>query len=46
LALAFEPLGVPVAAGLPVGHQAENHTIPMGALARLDTEAGALTFLS
>jgi len=46
LALAFEPLGVPVAAGLPVGHQPENHTLPIGALARLDTETATLTFLS
>lgn len=46
LALAFEPLGVPVAAGLPVGHQPENHTLPVGALARLDTETATLTFLS
>jgi len=46
LALAFEPLGVPVAAGLPVGHQPENHTLPIGALARLDAEAGILTFPS
>jgi len=46
LALAFEPLGVPVATGLPVGHQPENHTLPLGALARLDTSAGTLTFLS
>jgi muramoyltetrapeptide carboxypeptidase len=46
LALAFEPLGVPVAAGLPVGHQPENHTLPVGAPARLDTEAGTLVFPS
>jgi muramoyltetrapeptide carboxypeptidase len=45
LALAFEPLGVPVAANLPVGHQADNHTIPLGAPARLDTQAGSLDFL-
>ena len=46
LALAFEPLGVPVAAGLPVGHQPENHTLPLGPPARLDASAGTLTFLS
>jgi muramoyltetrapeptide carboxypeptidase len=45
LALAFEPLGVPVVAGLPVGHQPENHTLPLGAPARLDTSAATLTFL-
>jgi muramoyltetrapeptide carboxypeptidase len=45
LALAFEPLGLPVVAGLPVGHQPENHTLPLGALARLDTRTASLTFL-
>jgi muramoyltetrapeptide carboxypeptidase len=45
LALAFEPLGVPVASGLPVGHQPENHTLPLGAPARLDTTAATLVFL-
>ncbi|MGQ9688452.1 MAG: S66 peptidase family protein [Desulfobaccales bacterium] len=45
LALAFKPLGVPVAAGLPLGHQAENHTIPVGVWARLDTATGSLAFL-
>uniref|UniRef100_A0A7C3UXL4 LD-carboxypeptidase n=1 Tax=Desulfobacca acetoxidans TaxID=60893 RepID=A0A7C3UXL4_9BACT len=44
LALAFKPLGVPVAAGLPVGHQPENHTLPLGARARLDTAAATLVF--
>jgi muramoyltetrapeptide carboxypeptidase len=46
LAIAFEPLGVPVAAGLPVGHQPENHTLPLGARARLDTTASTLAFLA
>jgi muramoyltetrapeptide carboxypeptidase len=46
LAMAFEPLGVPVAAGLPVGHQPENHTLPLGAMARLDTATATLTFPS
>lgn len=45
LALAFAPLGVPIAANLPVGHQANNHTIPLGASASLDTQAGSLDFL-
>jgi muramoyltetrapeptide carboxypeptidase len=45
LALAFEPLGVPVASGLPVGHQPENHTLPLGAVARLDTTVATLVFL-
>jgi muramoyltetrapeptide carboxypeptidase len=44
LALAFEPLGVPMAAGLPVGHQPENHTLPIGTPARLDTKTATLTF--
>jgi muramoyltetrapeptide carboxypeptidase len=46
LADAFRPLGVPMAAGLPVGHQPDNHLLPLGAEARLDTAAGTLTFLS
>jgi len=46
MALAFQPLGIPVAAGLPVGHQPENHTLPLGALARLDTTTATLTFLA
>jgi muramoyltetrapeptide carboxypeptidase len=46
LALAFQPLGVPVAAGLPVGHQPENHTLPLGARVRLDTATASLTFLT
>jgi muramoyltetrapeptide carboxypeptidase len=46
LALAFDPLGVPVAAGLPVGHQPENYTLPLGALAHLDTTTATLAFLS
>jgi muramoyltetrapeptide carboxypeptidase len=45
LGTAFEPLGVPVAAGLPVGHQPENHTLPLGVQARLDTTMGTLTLL-
>lgn len=45
LALAFEHLRVPVAAGLPVGHQPENYTLPLGAPARLDTSVSTLTFL-
>ena len=45
LAIALAPLGVPVAAGLPVGHQTENHTLPVGASARLDTATDTLAFL-
>ncbi len=29
-AAALEPLKVPVLAGLPVGHQPDNHTLPLG----------------
>jgi muramoyltetrapeptide carboxypeptidase len=46
LGLAFAPLGVPVAAGLPVGHQPANHTLPLGARVRLDTARGTLSFLA
>ncbi|MBE9173321.1 LD-carboxypeptidase, partial [Cyanobium sp. LEGE 06143] len=35
-------LGVPVLAGLPVGHEAGNGALPLGARARLDAEAGLL----
>jgi muramoyltetrapeptide carboxypeptidase len=46
LAIAFEPLGVPVVKGLPVGHQPDNYTLPVGALARFDTSTGTLVFIS
>ncbi len=46
LAIAFEPLEVPVAGGLPAGHQPENYTLPVGAMVRLDTTTATLTFLS
>ncbi len=39
---AFLPLGVPVAHGLPAGHVAGKWTLPLGGLARLDTERGRL----
>ena len=39
------PLGVPVAAGLPVGHDDVNHTLPLGVLARLDATTGTLRLL-
>ncbi|MCX5888218.1 MAG: LD-carboxypeptidase [Deltaproteobacteria bacterium] len=42
---ALEPLGVPVLAGLPVGHQPDNHTLPLGAWARLDAGEASLTLL-
>ncbi|MCL4500924.1 MAG: LD-carboxypeptidase [Deltaproteobacteria bacterium] len=44
-AAALEPLGVPVLAGLPLGHQPDNHTLPLGARARLDSGAASLMLL-
>jgi muramoyltetrapeptide carboxypeptidase len=44
-AAALEPLGVPVLAGLPLGHQPDNHTLPLGARARLDSGEASLTLL-
>lgn len=38
-------LGVPVAYGFPFGHVADNWTLPVGARARLDADAGALELL-
>lgn len=35
-------LGVPVAAGVPVGHIADNRPLPLGVPARLDADAGSL----
>ena len=43
LATALRPLKVPVLAGLPVGHQPDNHTLPLGVWARVDGQAGSLT---
>jgi muramoyltetrapeptide carboxypeptidase len=43
LATALAPLQVPVLAGLPVGHQPDNHTLPLGIWARVDSRAGSLT---
>lgn len=39
-------LGVPCLAGIPVGHIAEQWTIPLGALAKLDTATSTLTVTS
>ena len=44
-AAALEPLGAPVLAGLPLGHQPDNHTLPLGARARLDSGEASLTLL-
>lgn len=36
------PLGVPVIAGLPIGHGKHHATVPIGATATLDADAGTL----
>jgi muramoyltetrapeptide carboxypeptidase len=36
------PLGVPVIVGLPIGHGKHHATVPIGALATLDADAGTL----
>lgn len=41
----FAELGVPVVAGLPVGHGDKNVALPHGARVRLDADAGILQFL-
>jgi muramoyltetrapeptide carboxypeptidase len=41
----LESLGVPVAMGFPFGHVDDNWTLPVGALARLDADAGTLEVL-
>jgi muramoyltetrapeptide carboxypeptidase len=38
----FGPLGVPVVFGLPIGHGKHHATVPLGALATLDADAGTL----
>ena len=43
LTTALAPLNVPVLMGLPVGHQPDNHTLPLGAWAALDAAAASLT---
>ncbi len=45
LAVALAPLKVPVLAGLPLGHQPENHTFPLGGWARLDSPSASLTLV-
>lgn len=37
-----DALGAPLFAGLPAGHQAPNHTLPLGARARLDARNAIL----
>ena len=43
---ALAPLKVPVLGDFPLGHQPDNHTLPLGARARLDAAAASLTLLS
>ena len=45
LASYFEPLGVPTAAGFPIGHVEDQWTVPIGARAALDADAGELELL-
>ncbi|GAA2064019.1 LD-carboxypeptidase [Catenulispora yoronensis] len=45
LAERFSDLGVPVLAGVNIGHNCEMQTYPVGVRARLDADAGTLTFL-
>ena len=45
LAERFGDRGVPVLAGVNIGHNCEMQTYPVGVRARLDADAGTLTFL-
>jgi muramoyltetrapeptide carboxypeptidase len=45
LAERFGDLGVPVLAGVNIGHNCAMQTYPVGVRARLDADAGTLTFL-
>ena len=41
----FGPLGIPVAAGFPIGHIDEQWYLPLGGRARLDAGAGEVEIL-
>jgi muramoyltetrapeptide carboxypeptidase len=41
----LEPLGVPVVLGLPIGHERENWTVPLGVRARLHDQPPGLEIL-
>jgi muramoyltetrapeptide carboxypeptidase len=41
----FEPLGIPVAYGFPIGHVDDQWTLPIGVRARLDAGAGEVDLL-
>jgi muramoyltetrapeptide carboxypeptidase len=45
LANYFEPLGIPVAYGFPVGHIEAQWTLPLGIRARLDADGGEVELL-
>lgn len=45
MATYFEPLGVPVLSGVPVGHIEDQWTLPIGIRARLDATAGEVDIL-
>ncbi|HEU5170293.1 MAG TPA: LD-carboxypeptidase [Gemmatimonadales bacterium] len=45
LASYFEPLGIPVAMGFPIGHVDDQWTMPIGVRARLDARAGEVELL-
>jgi muramoyltetrapeptide carboxypeptidase len=45
LATYFAPLGVPVAAGFPIGHVDDQWTLPIGVEAELDATHGGLSLL-
>lgn len=42
---ALRPLGIPVLAGFPAGHERINLALPMGARIKLDADAGQVTLL-
>ena len=41
----LEPLGIPAARGFPIGHVDDQWTLPIGARARLDADAGTIALL-
>ena len=41
-----DALGVPLLVGLPAGHEAPNHTLPLGAPVRLDPDAATLEVIA